>query len=209
MLVTTLRTVTFIAPWRWCSSRTSASALVPSAARRSSSQRSSGVTVGSCSRSRCTSCTAKARGSGRLVEPTQQRLRARRLAPADSEQPIGEGVGFLTRRPAPDDSLGDASHVLDQHDAQRDRDRPQLADRERLHALVGTHETRRASAGRSGCRCARRRPRRVRTRADIPRAVRPRASAADGRSRAGGRRGSRGSALRRRGSCRPTTRPPA
>ncbi len=60
MLVMMLRTVTFDAPCRWCSSRTTVSAVVPSAASRSSSQVSAGVTLGSWSRSRCTSWTAKA-----------------------------------------------------------------------------------------------------------------------------------------------------
>ena len=43
MLVMMLRTVTFAAPCRWCSSRTTLSAVVPCAARRWSSQFSAGV----------------------------------------------------------------------------------------------------------------------------------------------------------------------
>ncbi len=46
----------------------------------------------------------------------------------------------MTGRPVPHDPLGEPPEVLDQEDAQRDGDRPQLADRERLHALVGAHE---------------------------------------------------------------------
>ena len=42
MLVITLRTVTFIVAWRWCSRRTISSAVVPCAASSSSSQRSAG-----------------------------------------------------------------------------------------------------------------------------------------------------------------------
>ena len=57
-----------------------------------------------------------------------------------SEQAVGQGVGLLARRSAADDALGRAPQVLDQHDPQRDRHRPELADRERLHALVGAHE---------------------------------------------------------------------
>ena len=64
MLVMMLRTVTFVAPWRWCSSRTSSSAVVPSRARRSSSQPTAGVTSGSWSRSRWTSWTTKPSESG-------------------------------------------------------------------------------------------------------------------------------------------------
>ena len=47
MLVMTLRIVTFTAPWRCCSAWTMSSAVVPWAARRSSSQRSAGITFGS------------------------------------------------------------------------------------------------------------------------------------------------------------------
>ena len=52
MLVMMLRTVTVAAPCLWCSSRTTASAVVPCAARCWSSQVSAGVTLGSWSRSR-------------------------------------------------------------------------------------------------------------------------------------------------------------
>ena len=47
MLMITLRTVTFMVAWRWCSRRTISSAVVPSDARSSSSQRTAGVTAGS------------------------------------------------------------------------------------------------------------------------------------------------------------------
>src|SRR5439155_1420074 len=67
MLVMTLRTVTFVAPCLWCSSRTIASAVVPCATRRSSSHISARVTFGSWSRSRCASWTAKAPGKLRQV----------------------------------------------------------------------------------------------------------------------------------------------
>ncbi len=38
------------------------------------------------------------------------------------------------------DALREAPEILDEHDAQADGDRPQLADGQRLHALVGLHE---------------------------------------------------------------------
>ena len=63
MLVITLRTVTFIVAWRWCSRRTISSAVVPSAARSSSSQRRAGVIAGSWSRRRWKSWTRAAVGS--------------------------------------------------------------------------------------------------------------------------------------------------
>ena len=47
MLVITLRTVTFIVAWRWCSRRTISSAVVPCSATSFSNQRSAGVTAGS------------------------------------------------------------------------------------------------------------------------------------------------------------------
>jgi hypothetical protein len=37
--------------------------------------------------------------------------------------------------------LAPASKILHEHDPQRDRDRPQLADRQRLNALVGAQES--------------------------------------------------------------------
>src|SRR5689334_23525621 len=39
-----------------------------------------------------------------------------------------------------DDTFGHAAQIFDQRDAQRDRDRPELADRQRLDFLVGVDE---------------------------------------------------------------------
>ena len=64
MLVITLRTVAWLAICSWCSTCTSSSAVVDSRASLRSSQSSAGVTAGSCSRSRWTSCTANAREKG-------------------------------------------------------------------------------------------------------------------------------------------------
>ena len=62
-----------------------------------SSHSSAGVTFGSWSRSRCTSCTAKAGVSAvRLAAPGAQRVRIDALA-VDAEQPVGDRVGFLAR----------------------------------------------------------------------------------------------------------------
>jgi cyclic beta-1,2-glucan synthetase len=63
VLVMILRTVTLPATWRWCSSRTTPSTVLPLSARRSSSQASAGAMPGSWSRSLCTSWTKKASGS--------------------------------------------------------------------------------------------------------------------------------------------------
>ncbi len=54
-----------------------------------------------------------------------------------AQQAIGDGVGLLASGPAVDDPLGDAPQVFDQHDAQGDGHRPQLADGQRLDLLIG------------------------------------------------------------------------
>ena len=61
--------------------------------------------------------------------------------PAEAEQIVGEIVGGLAIGAAGDDLLGESTEVLDQQDAQADGDRPQLADRQRLHLLVGAHHS--------------------------------------------------------------------
>ena len=141
MLVMMLRTVTLAAPCRWCSSRTTASAVVPCAASRSSSQcqrrgdaadpdRAAGARAG----------RRRRRGSGArsvLGEHGRHRLGG---ASAGAQQAVGEGVRLLPRGAAVHDPLGQASEVLDQHDPQRDRDRPEFADRQRLDLLIGAHE---------------------------------------------------------------------
>ena len=207
MLVMMLRTVTFEAPWRWCSSRTTWSESSFCSCSSSSSHSSAGVTPGSWSRRRCTSCTANA-GSGRRLARQRSSALVHGLA-VDAQQPVGERVGFLARGAADDDALRDAAQVLHQHDAQRDGHRPQLADGQRLDASDRRARSDAVSRARSGCRCARRRPRRCRTPAEIRRTVLPPAWAAGGRNPAAGPRGSRESAPRRRGSCRAPIRRPA
>ena len=66
--------------------------------------------------------------------------RQRGAVVADSQQLVGQRVGLLARRPPAHDALGQAAEVLDEHDAKGDGHRPQLADGQRLHALVGLHE---------------------------------------------------------------------
>ena len=57
-----------------------------------------------------------------------------------AQEPVGQGVCFLACGAARHDAARAAAKVLDEHDPQRDRDRPQLPDRQRLNALVGAHE---------------------------------------------------------------------
>ena len=60
--------------------------------------------------------------------------------PVHAQEPVGQSICFPARCPAAHDALGRASKILHEHDPQRDRDRPQLSDRQRLDALVGAHE---------------------------------------------------------------------
>jgi hypothetical protein len=78
---------------------------------------------------------------GRFGVALQQRGNLLRRGRLRGEEPVGEGVGLLARGPARHDAPRRAPQVLHEHDAQRDRHRPQLADRQRLNALVGAHES--------------------------------------------------------------------
>ncbi len=81
------------------------------------------------------------RGHQRLrAAHSRQRLRVHLLT-VHAQQSVGDGVGTLACRAADDDALRDAPQVLDQHDAQGNRDRPQLADGQRFDFLVRAHET--------------------------------------------------------------------
>jgi hypothetical protein len=82
----------------------------------------------------------KGRGQGLLLQARQHRTRVRRRPLPEAEQRVRQEVRFLARRSPLHDELRDATEVLDQQDAQRDRDGPQFADHERLHMLVGLHE---------------------------------------------------------------------
>jgi hypothetical protein len=70
-----------------------------------------------------------------LPQGVRQRIRIRRY-----EQTVDELVGALPSGASARDPLRRATEVLDQHDPERDRHRPELADRQRLNALVGAHE---------------------------------------------------------------------
>ena len=79
----------------------------------------------------------------RLVVPFPQHGRQRfRQRCVDAEQPVGQPVGLLPYSPSARDQFRRAPQVLHQHDAQRDGNGPQLADGQRLHALVGRDESR-------------------------------------------------------------------
>ena len=57
-----------------------------------------------------------------------------------TQRAVGKFVGFLPRSAAVNDARCQPAKVFDQGDSQRDRHRPQFADRERFHALVGLHK---------------------------------------------------------------------
>ena len=57
---------------------------------------------------------------------------------------VGPGVGAVALLAVVVDAGGDAAQILDQRDAQHDRDRPQLAQLERRDVLVGNDEARQA-----------------------------------------------------------------
>lgn len=64
----------------------------------------------------------------------------RRAGAAGREQPIGQPIGVGAGHATVVDLLGETAQVLDQDDTQCDRHRPQLADGQRLNALVGDDE---------------------------------------------------------------------
>ena len=69
----------------------------------------------------------------------EQRWERRGWACTGAQQTVGEIVRALSCHTIVHDLLGDTPKILDQHDPQGDRNRPQLADRQELHLLVGPH----------------------------------------------------------------------
>ena len=142
MLLMTFRTVALAAPWAWSSWATTSPGDVPWAPSIRLSQSRTGVIDGSWSRSRCTSWTAKAPTSGvssraRTISPTSSAG-----AIAEAQQPVRQHVGAGARVAGADHLLRQPSQVLHQRHAQVDGHGPELADAERLDALIGPHEAR-------------------------------------------------------------------
>ena len=77
---------------------------------------------------------------GELGEQVQQLLR--RLL-RRGERAFGPANAVVFLQPSPRDAHGDATQIFDESQAQRDRERPQLAELQRLDGLVGAHEGRR------------------------------------------------------------------
>ena len=72
-------------------------------------------------------------------QPTQGRHRGLRALGAEAQQAVGDPIRRFTGFPAAHDLLREAAEVVDEEDPQADRDRPELADRQRLHLLIGHH----------------------------------------------------------------------
>ena len=111
---------------------------MPCAARRRSSQASAGFVLGIVAAQAVRELHREGirhpRLPGRVVRQIQgQPCRVAAGVP----HPVGEIVGRLPRRRVVHHQFGDAPQVLDQDDAQDDRPRPKLADRQRLHRLIG------------------------------------------------------------------------
>ena len=58
-----------------------------------------------------------------------------------TQQSIGNGVCFLAGGTAAHDARSGAAQILHEYDPQRDGDGPELADGQRLNALISAHET--------------------------------------------------------------------
>ena len=99
MLVMMLRTVTFVAPWRWCSSLHDRSAVVPCAVepllepqqRRRDLRILVAQPLHELHRERARTA-ARSRRSARTARPGSA------VWPFDAEQPVGDRVGFLRAR---------------------------------------------------------------------------------------------------------------
>ena len=113
MLVITLRTVTFIAAWRWCSWRTSSSGDVPRPASCSLEPASAGVDVGILLAQALDELHREGHRQGSGLEPPKGET-ARRF-PAEPEQLVRERVGVAARSATVDDLLGQAPEVLQEH----------------------------------------------------------------------------------------------
>jgi hypothetical protein len=140
MLVMTLRTEACVATCIWCSSWTASSAVVPSRESRRSSQPTAGVTLGSCSRSLCASWTAKTRENGACSSAwitAEAEGFGRPPSPSWASAIASAFSRAIPRTATPRPGAG-GSH---EYETQRNRQRPQLADRQRLDALVGANET--------------------------------------------------------------------
>ena len=75
----------------------------------------------------------------RSLQPAHRHRSVGRAVCAQSEQGVGQFIGELALLPAADDPLSESAEVLDEQDAQADRNRPQLSYRQWLDLLIRPH----------------------------------------------------------------------
>ena len=83
----------------------------------------------------------KCRGEGCAIRGAADQCVGFGAMAVDAQKSICQGIRLLARGPAAHDACRGASQILHEHDPQRDRHRPKLADGQRLNALIGAHET--------------------------------------------------------------------
>ena len=76
-----------------------------------------------------------------LRDPLQRACSVARAVGAEAEEVVGELVRLLSCGPAAHDLLRHTPEVVDEEDPKTDRDRPELADRQRHHLLIGEHHS--------------------------------------------------------------------
>ena len=64
-----------------------------------------------------------------------------RFNAASAKQAVREGIGGLAVSAAPHNSVGQPPQVFDKHNTQRNGQRPEFADGQRLHVLIGQNES--------------------------------------------------------------------
>jgi hypothetical protein len=76
-----------------------------------------------------------------LLEHLDHGGRLRLRSAARAQLHVGHGVCVIPRDAARGHALRESPEILHEHEAKRDRQGPQLPDRERLHALIGPDES--------------------------------------------------------------------
>jgi hypothetical protein len=110
MLVMTLRTLTFDAPWRSCTCRTASSTVLPWSRNRSSSQSRAGMVRGSSPRRRLASLAGEPFVERALV-PGRDIVGERCLRAARREQGVGHAIGIGARHKPGRDLVGKPTQV--------------------------------------------------------------------------------------------------
>jgi hypothetical protein len=134
-----LRTVTFAALWRCSSSRTTLSGDAPGLQQLLDALQRRGnvrITVAQALHQLHGERARQGLAQVDTEDPGYRLRRARRR----TEQAVRQGIGCFPLGAAAHDAVGTAAQVLDQHQAQHARQRPQFTDCESFDALVGGDE---------------------------------------------------------------------